>query len=409
MNARIGLAVTATAVLTLTAQAKACPDPPAPPPVISVDTMSVFQLMQLVNDGYSDEVAWEDAHGEFVDVHTYIPGVTVEQAWGYLESIYNLPEWTMSVREVVQIDDLDGQVRYMATENLPPYGHIYFLEEKHPDQHMIDWWVGHTPDDIWMRYSMRILDAQQYMGKPGVVFTWVNFGHENFWSDPILMQGFLQMEPAHRIEQNNFVKILQYRAAGNTEPLTPEIMIQLGVINAALIPPEELWALLAGGVTPTIPWSDLYGEFIGSHIFLPDVADEDVADFVLDPENLEDWTVSLRELQFNQHGGFIGLERLSPFGVVRGRATTHLPSNTMELQMSPLRHDPFGRKPFVMNTSIRVLDGFRTIGREGTVLCWISYANEAQNDDWLLEQYWKYLPVRNDLAGNNIGFFTGAW
>ena len=410
MRAQLGLLLPAIAVLTLNTEARACPtDPPELPPVVSVDTMPAWQLLQVVEDGYSEEVAWEDAYGEFVDIHTYIPDVTVDQAWSYLENIYNLTEWTMSVRDVEQIEDLNGMVRYHATENLPPYGDIYFLEEKHPDKHMIDWWVGHAPEDIWMRYSMRILDAQEFMGKPGVVFTWVNFGHENFWSDPILNQGFLQMKPAHAIEQQNFVKILEYRAAGNTEPLTLEKMEELGIINAVLTPPEELWALLAGGVTETVAWDDLYGDFIGSHIFLPGVPDEEVASYVLDPHSMEDWTLSLRYLHFGQNDNFIGLEQLTPFGVMLGQTDIHPESNTMDVRMSPVRVDPLNHYPDVMNSTLRILDGMETIGRDGTVIYWISYHNDAYEGDPLFEHYWKYLPVRNDFAGGNIGALTGAW
>ncbi len=410
MKTRWELLFVAWTVLTVNTWAEAYPtDPPELPPVVSVDTVPMFQLFQLIDDGYTEEISWEDAHGEFVDVHTYIPDVTVDQAWAYLESIYNLPEWTMSVRDVEQIDDLDGMPRYMATENLPPYGNIYFLEEKHPEKHMVDWWVGHSPDYIWMRYSMRILDAQEYMGKPGVLFTWVNFGHENFWSDPILMQGFLQMKPAHGLEQENFSKILQYRAAGNTEPLTLDKMAELGVINASLMAPQELWELLAQGVTPTVPWEEQYGDFIGSHTFLPFASDEVVASYVLNPDNLEDWTVSLRPFHFGGDESFIGIERLSPFGLVRGKTDIHSDSNTMDLRMSPVRVDPSGQR-LIMNSTIRILDGMETIGREGTVIYWISYRNEAYKGDWLFEQYyWKYLPVRNDYGTNNIGVFTGAW
>lgn len=410
MRARLGLLLPAVAVLTVNAEAGACPtDPPDLPAVVSVDTMPAGELFQLVQDGYTDEVAWEDAYGEFVDVHTYIPDVTVDQAWAYLESIYNLPEWTMSVREVERIDDLNGMVRYRATENLPPYGSIYFLEEKHPEKHMIDWWVGHTPDYIWMRYSMRILDAEEVMGKPGVVFTWVNFGHDNFWSDPVLNQGFLQMKPAHALEQQNFVKILQYRAAGNTEPLTLEKMEELGVVNAVLVPPEELWALLAAGVTPTVPWEELYGDFVSSHVFFPGIPEEEVASYLLDPYNMEDWTLSLRHLHFGQDGGFVGIEHLTPFGVMLGETDIHAPSNTMDLRMSPVRVDPLNEYPDVMNTTLRVLDGMETVGRDGTVVYWISYRNEAYAGDFLFEHYWKYLPVRDDYAANNIGVLTGAW
>lgn len=272
--------------------------------------MTINELRSHIRDAYTPEIKWEDAYGQFVDIHTYIDDVTPLQAWDYLEDIFNLPEWTMSVRDVQPMSDHNGMARYTATENLPPFGPIYFLEEKHPDLKTIDWWVGHDPEDIWMRYSMRILDAQSYMGRPGAVFTWVNFGHENFWSNDILMQGFLQMKPAHQIEQNNFVKILKWRVAGNAEePLTPEKMKELDLINVATVePPEMLWQILVEGVTESVPWEVLYGDFVGSHAFLRNVQAVDAASYVLDPHNLQDWTVSLRNLALNDEGSFRAVE-----------------------------------------------------------------------------------------------------
>jgi len=208
----------------------------------------------------------------------------------------------MSVRNVQPFGDLNGRPRYVADEHLPPGGNIYFLEEEDPSSRTVDWWVGHDPENNWMRYTIRVLDAEDVMGKPGVVLTWVNFGHANFQADPVLQQGFLMMEIAHGFERDNLSAILQWRAAGHSEPLDPATMADLGLFNVELLDPMTIWGTIAAGVTPTVPWESYYGDFIGTHFYLPNVPPEETWEYLSTLDNFEDWTVSLRHLRETSNG-----------------------------------------------------------------------------------------------------------
>lgn len=101
----------------------------------------------------------------------------------------------------------------------------------------------------------------------------------------------------------------------------------------------------------------------------------------------------------------------------------HEDSQTLDLRMSPARFDPSeqacsdspdsdspstdsGSKCFVMNASVRFLDGMNTIGREGTVIYWISYYHQVYSGSRRFEEYWKYLPIRNRFGASNIATFV---
>ncbi|HEY3354689.1 MAG TPA: hypothetical protein VGQ83_15660 [Polyangia bacterium] len=369
--------------------------------LVSVDTVQRTELLDQIHAGYTDQLTWEDAYTSYVDVHGYVPNVTADFAWNYVQDIYNLQEWTISVRNVQPMSDWQGRTRYAATEAMPPGGYDYFLERKDPESRTIDWWVGKAPEDIWMRYSIRIVDAQEVLGKPGIVITWVNFGHEKFLLDPMLHQGFLMMKIAHGIERDNLGKILQWRAAGNTAPLTPAVAAELGLINVELYEPMSIWFMVGSRLRPTVSWSEHYGDFIGNHFFLPGVAVPAAWSFVTNPFNMEDWTVSLRNIQGNETE-FTGEERLRPHGRLRGKIVRYAGAKTIDLLVAP-EAEPAP----IMNSTLRVLDGAETNGMSGTVVVWITYRHDGL-DQPRFGDYWKYLPAQNKIDAQNIGALIGA-
>jgi hypothetical protein len=354
--------------------------------------------------GYQEEIPWEEAFGEFVDVDAYIPNLTVDETYEYFQDIYNLEEWTISVRNVQPMGELNGKNRYIADEAMPPGGNIYLLEEKHPETHTVDWWVGHSPDNIWMHYYIRVLDAQEYIGRPGVLLTWVNFGHANFEADPVLMQGFLMMRIAHAAERDNMVKILNWRAEGNTGPVDDIVKAELDLFDVENYDPMYIWESVASQMTPTVAWEDLYGGFISSHFYLVDTPKEAAWAYLSDPENMEEWTVSLRNVFSTPcNGAFVGVERLSPRGFTVGETSISEESYSMDVRMSVLGFYQyfFGNTKW-MTSSMRVLDGLEAVGKPGTVVVWTTYHHVAYDAFPLLQLQWKYLPVRNMFAANNV-------
>lgn len=370
--------------------------------IVSVDTYNPAELNRLIRAGYSSSISWADAYSNFVDVPAYIPNVGVEQAWAYIQDIFALQEWTMSVRNVKPMPDFSGRKRHSADDLLSPGGKIYFLEKKDAASYTVDWWVGHSPEDIWMRYCMRVSDAKPIVGKPGVLLTWVNFGHDNFNRDPILLQGFLMMKIAHGIERDNMVKILQYRARGNTGPLDINVMRQLGLINVELYEPMQLWGMIASGLRPSVPWNEHYGEFIGSHFFIRGVSAEVVWKFLQVPHHLNMWTMSLRNLRMKSATAFEAIDKLPPFGQLQGEIAVHPGSWTIDYRMAPMGHGRPGEEPLWMNSMMRVMDGVDTNGMPGAVVVWIHYRHVNYEQNPLFAEYWRYLPVRNNYSAQNL-------
>lgn len=376
-----------------------------PTGLVSVDTYPEPQLWEIIEAGFTDGFTWEEAYGTYVDVNAYVPGVNVEDAWEYVHDIHHLEEWTISVRNLAPMADLDGRTRYSAFEAMPGGGDIYFLEEKDHETHTVDWWVGHSPEDIWMRYYVRVLDAEEVLGRPGIVLTWVNFGHANFDRDPNLKMGFLAMKIAHAIERDNLGKILQWRAAGNTGPVTTEVRAELGLISLELYDAMSIWFMVMAQLRPTVTWDELYGgEFIGSHYYLPDVPRESAWSLLASVDNLPDWTVSLRNVLHLPDWGdyFLAVERLVPRGAVIGKHSTYPASATIDLRMAPL----FVTEP-VMSSTLRVLDGPVTNGKPGTVVVWIQFRHDGLSACPLLADYWHYLPVLDELAAGNVAYLLG--
>ncbi len=387
------------ALILLAAPARA--HTPLPQGIVSVDTMNPHQLRQKILDGYSPEIPWEQAYGEFTDVPAYIPGITVEQAWDYISDTYKLMEWTMSVRNMQPMSPLNGVTRYIAEERLPPGGNTYFLEIKHPETYTIDWWVGHSPEDIWMHYYFRVLDAQEFAGKPGVLLTWVNFGHANFDRDPYLHQAWLMMEIAHGIERDNLVKILQWRAAGNSGPIDTAVMQQLGLINVEMMDPMAIWGFIASQVTPTVSWDTLYDQFIGSHFFIVDAPQEQVWNYLREPENMNQWTLSLRGVH-DFGDDLVAIERLSPHGLILGDMDVHPESQMIDLRLGKIGHGHHGRDRYFMNSTLRVFDAATCSGKTGTIVVWISYHHVRYDSSPEYSELWRLLPSKNKLAAQNI-------
>lgn len=401
MNRRLGtLVVFALCFVALPVRAQHHHQP-LPDGIVSVDTQSRPALQQMIKDGYRPEIPWVEAFGEFVDVNAYVPDLSVDEVYDFMQDMGNLKYWTMSEYDFQPMGTFNGRNRYSAPEPLPPFGMVYITEEKHPEAKTVDWWVGKTPDDIWMHYYVRVLDAQTYIGKPGVILDWVNFGHANFEADPVMYQGFLGMRIAHALERDNAIKIMQWRHAGNTGPITPDVMFQIGLINVHTQDFMYIWNLVMSGVKPTIAWEDLYGGFISSHFYVLDVPVDEAWTYLKNVNNMERWTVSTRGVvPFCDK--FIALETLSPVGLLAADTDIDEETRTLDLRMSHSRyHHEFGNTKF-MTSSIRVLDGMDTVGKPGSVVVWTTFRHKAYETSPELAEQWKYLPVRNKFAAENV-------
>lgn len=377
--------------------------------IVSVDTSSPAELYQRLYAGYTPEISWFDAYSKFVDIHTFIPDVDVEDAWAYISDIRNLQEWTMSVRNIQKMSDLQGKTRYEAYDALGPAadgqglgGPIYFLEKVNSEDRTVDWWVGHSPEDIWMYYYMRVQDAKPLTGKSGVIMTWENFGHANFERNPVLHQGFLMMPIAHGIERDNLVKILQYRAKGNTGKVTVDVMQQLGLTNVELFDPWYIFfERIMNQVRPSVTWEAYYNNFIGSHFFLPGVSADTVYRYLSVPAHMERWTVSKRNIRALDGNRFEVVERLLPNGRMVGEMQLHPKTKTIDVLMGPMGAvKSGGNSGLWLTETYRVCDGISANGQEGAVVVRINFRHSMFDQ---APELWRYLPVRNNLEAQNLG------
>lgn len=379
-----------------------------PAGIVSVDSSSPAELYQKLAAGYVPQITWFDAYSKFVDVHTFIPDIDVEDAWAYVSDIRNLQQWTMSVRNIQQMPDLNGKTRYQAYDPLGPSpdgqglgGPIYFLEKINNEDRTVDWWVGHSPEDIWMYYYMRVQDAKPLTGKAGVILTWENFSHANFLRDEVLQTGFLMMPIAHGLERDNLVKILKYRAQGHTGDVTVDVMRQLGLINVELCDPDYLFrVLIFSQIRPSVAWEEYYNNFIGSHFFLPGVSADAVYRYLSVPEHMAKWTVSMRNIRALEGNRFEVVERLLPHGRLVGEMQLHPQTKTIDILMGPMgavKSD--GTSGLWITETFRVCDGMSSNGQEGAVVIRINFRHSMYDE---MPELWRYLPVRNKFEAQNL-------
>jgi carbon monoxide dehydrogenase subunit G len=373
-----------------------------PDGIVSVSTRSPAELQQMLRDGYRAEIPWDEAFGEFAEVNAYVPDLTADEVWNFVQDIRNFKYWTMSQYDCQPYGTYKGRNRYSAVENFPPFGNIYLAEEKHPEVKTVEWWVGWwDSENLWMHYYVRVLDAEKFMGKPGAIIIWVNFGHENYKSDPMLYQGFRMMRIAHAVERDNMIKILRWRAAGNAGPLTQEVLAELGLINGFTRDFMDIWFMLVAGVKPSVNWNELYGGFISSHMVFLDAPKDKVWQYLTNLQNMNDWTVSTRFV-IPFHDNFVAYEMLAPTGILLADTDVDQTSQTLDIRMSKARyHREFGGDKW-MTSSFRVKDAAEVVGKPGTVVFWTTYHHENYDALPELAEEWKYLPVRNWFAAENM-------
>lgn len=102
------------------------------------------------------------------------------------------------------------------------------------------------------------------------------------------------------------------------------------------------------------------------------------------------------------HDDFLAAETLSPAGILLGDTDIDQASKTLDIRMSNARyHRYFGIKKW-MTSSFRVKDAADVVGKPGTVVFWTTFHHANYDARPELAEEWKYLPVRNQLAAENM-------
>lgn len=186
--------------------------------LVSMDRFGLEELKNgFVKPGRREKLRWEEAYGESVNVHGHARSVPVEKAWEFLTDPANLEDWSTGVRGLKPMGEWRGRRRFYADHMLNPGGCIYLLHELHPESRTLDMWIGHDPEDIWMRFRIRVHDAEAVMGQPGSVITWTCFAHANHNRNSVLLEGFRLMPVAHQCELENLLKVLTHKYAPSLE------------------------------------------------------------------------------------------------------------------------------------------------------------------------------------------------
>ena len=102
------------------------------------------------------------------------------------------------------------------------------------------------------------------------------------------------------------------------------------------------------------------------------------------------------------HDDFLAAETLSPAGILLGDTDIDQASKTLDIRMSNARyHRYFGIEKW-MTSSFRVKDAADVVGKPGTVVFWTTFHHANYDARPELAEEWKYLPVRNQLAAENM-------
>jgi len=119
------------------------------------------------------------------------------------------------------------------------------------------------------------------------------------------------------------------------------------------------------------------------------------------PRNLEQWTVSTRGVIDIPGTAFMAHETLEPRGPIFADMRLSEGSHSLDSAALSLGYMHFFGHTEWMNSSMRVIDGLESVGKPGSVVVWTTYHHTAYDQLPELKEYWKYLPVRNQLAAAN--------
>ncbi|MES2504115.1 MAG: hypothetical protein V4534_04470 [Myxococcota bacterium] len=116
---------------------------------------------------------YEEVFGDYCPVFSYIK-CPVDKAFEYAANPFSLEEWTYTLRDLKLVE---GDL-YVGREALAPDTSIYVRTESYADSKVVDYLCAwDQPNELWMRYYCRFIDAMPTFNKPGCVLMWVNCRH----------------------------------------------------------------------------------------------------------------------------------------------------------------------------------------------------------------------------------------
>ncbi|MFF3159665.1 SRPBCC family protein [Streptomyces sp. NPDC057910] len=168
----------------------------------------------------------DEVYGQFCTVQDYID-CPPQDVYRYLSDTRSLQEWTYSLRDLRET----GQPElFVAQDRIGEDTDIYIRTMANPEAMTVDYHCAWDQgEELWMIYLMRVVPAEQVLGRPGSVVLWTNCRHPYYDSNP-----HPELAPAqrpvwvgdvwhlffagHRLELDNLKAILEHRHA-NHEPI----------------------------------------------------------------------------------------------------------------------------------------------------------------------------------------------
>jgi len=199
------------------------------PDVRRVENFPKDQMQGLAMELTHAVYPHEQVYGKYCTLEEYVD-CPPEFAYEYLANVYNLEEWTYSMRDFGE-EDASGLV--CSLDKIGAETKIYTRTIANPAARTVDYHCSwDQPDHLWMIYLMRVVDAQLVFNKPGSVILWSNCKHPFYENNP-----FPESAPedrkvwvgdlwpffyaGHYVEMQNLKNILEHKyKAGLLEDLT---------------------------------------------------------------------------------------------------------------------------------------------------------------------------------------------
>ena len=167
----------------------------------------------------------EEIYGPYCTIEEYI-NVPPETVYAYLKDVYNLEEWTYSLRgfEPVAKGSRGAPGELMVSfdkmgENTRIYTRVAACDAAMTVDYHCAW---DQPDKLWMIYLMRVVPAKLVLDKPGSVVLWTNCHHPFYDKNPYPEKSpsgrkvwvgdfWTYFYAGHTVELTNLKHILEHR------------------------------------------------------------------------------------------------------------------------------------------------------------------------------------------------------
>ncbi|WP_296153232.1 SRPBCC family protein [Pseudonocardia sp. SCN 73-27] len=151
------------------------------PNLIRCESTPMPVLLDIVSRRVQDSYSHDTIYGFACNLQMYIAARPVD-VFSYLSDVYSLEEYTYSVRGLQPFNDAGV---YVGQDTVAPETTIYVHTVANVEAGTIDYRCAwDQPDELWMVYLFRVLDASDVLGRPGTVITWTNMHHRYYDENP---------------------------------------------------------------------------------------------------------------------------------------------------------------------------------------------------------------------------------